>query len=63
MAVAAGLCASCVHAKVITSSRGSVFYLCQLSYVDPNFAKYPNLPVLACSGYQSESGSSENRDS
>lgn len=51
MAVNAGLCATCVHAKVITSQRGSVFYLCQLSFTDPRFARYPALPVLSCSGY------------
>ena len=59
MAATAGLCTSCVHAKVITSSKGSVFYLCQLSFTDPRFAKYPALPVLACSGYQAGAGSSK----
>jgi hypothetical protein len=47
-----GLCAHCVHAKVIRSDRGSVFYQCQLSFTDPSFPKYPRLPVLACSGYE-----------
>jgi hypothetical protein len=47
----AGLCASCVNAEVITSSRGSRFYLCKLSFTDPRFPKYPALPVLECSGY------------
>jgi hypothetical protein len=51
MAIEAGLCAMCVHAKVITSSRGSVFYLCELSFTDPRFPRYPALPVLACPGY------------
>ncbi len=49
--VAAGLCASCRHADVVTSSRGSQFYLCRLSFTDPRFARYPTLPVLTCSGY------------
>jgi hypothetical protein len=52
-AARAGLCATCVHAKLITSSRGSVFYLCQLSFTHPQFPRYPALPVLACSGYES----------
>jgi hypothetical protein len=52
MADPAGLCTSCVHAKVITSSKGSRFHLCQLSAVDPRFPKYPRLPVVICSGYQ-----------
>ena len=48
----AGLCASCAHSKVVTSSRGSVFYLCQLSSTDARFPRYPTLPVLSCSGYE-----------
>jgi hypothetical protein len=47
-----GLCGSCVHARVITSGRGSVFSLCQLSAVDPSFPRYPTLPVLRCRGYE-----------
>lgn len=46
-----GLCGSCRHSRTITSDRGSAFYLCQLSFTDPNFPKYPRLPVLACAGY------------
>jgi len=46
---------------MITSSRGSVFVLCQLSFVDARFAKYPALPVLACSGYQA-AGRSPDRE-
>jgi len=48
-----GLCASCLHAQRIVSSKGSTFYLCRLSAIDPRFRKYPVLPVRACSGYQS----------
>ncbi len=48
----AGLCADCVHARSVESSRGSVFLLCELSRSDPRFAKYPPLPVLSCPGYQ-----------
>lgn len=48
----AGLCGSCAHAKVIVSSRGSEFYLCQRSATDPRYPKYPALPVRACGGYE-----------
>jgi hypothetical protein len=48
----AGLCADCVNARWIESSRGSHFVLCELSRSDPQFAKYPRLPVLSCAGYQ-----------
>ena len=48
----AGLCASCVHAQLVTSSRGSTFYLCRLSFTDPRFPRYPPLPVVTCAGYE-----------
>jgi hypothetical protein len=47
----AGLCASCVHARRVPSSRGAVFLLCELSSVDPRFPRYPPLPVTRCGGY------------
>ena len=50
----AGLCASCRFVEVITSSRGSAFYLCTLSETNPRFSRYPMLPVRECSGYQRE---------
>ena len=54
--VEAGLCASCTHVKQITSSRGTTFYMCQLSATDPRFPKYPRLPVLSCEGYTPGTG-------
>lgn len=48
----AGLCASCRLVEIITSSRGSTFYLCTLSATNPAFRRYPILPVRQCSGYQ-----------
>jgi hypothetical protein len=47
----AGLCATCAHVQRVGSSRGSVFYLCRLSFTDPRFPRYPSLPVMACAGY------------
>jgi hypothetical protein len=46
-----GLCADCLHARLIESSKGSQFLLCQLSQSDPSFPKYPRLPILSCTGY------------
>ena len=46
-----GLCSDCLHARLIESSKGSQFLLCQLSQSDPAFPKYPRLPILACPGY------------
>jgi hypothetical protein len=47
-----GLCANCVHARSITSDKGSTFLQCSLSFSDPRFAKYPRLPVRVCSGWR-----------
>jgi hypothetical protein len=47
-----GLCSDCVHARRIASARGSEFWLCRRSEVEPErFAKYPALPVRRCPGY------------
>jgi hypothetical protein len=51
LAVPAGLCATCVHLRVLASKR-SVFVRCGLAEVDPRFPKYPPLPVVACGGYR-----------
>lgn len=48
----AGLCATCCHARVVRSDRGSVFVLCGLARRDARFARYPTLPVTCCDGYE-----------
>ncbi|MGD0840313.1 MAG: hypothetical protein ABSA32_04055 [Candidatus Acidiferrales bacterium] len=50
----AGLCADCKYAQQVVSDRGASFYLCQLSFTNPSFAKYPALPVRSCAGYESK---------
>jgi 3-isopropylmalate/(R)-2-methylmalate dehydratase large subunit len=52
-----GLCAACRNARRITSDRGSVFVMCELSRTTPAFPRYPRLPVLACSGFDRISNS------
>ena len=47
----AGLCADCLHARRITSSRGSVFYMCEYWEIDPAYPRYPRLPVLQCAAF------------
>jgi GrpB-like predicted nucleotidyltransferase (UPF0157 family) len=54
----AGLCSDCLHARRLESAGGSVFILCNLSFTDSCFPKYPRLPVLFCSGYRSKIGES-----
>jgi len=47
----AGLCATCTHAQIVTSSKGSSFVLCRLSEYDPVFRRYTTLSVIVCPGY------------
>jgi len=47
-----GLCATCVHRRVIRNDRGSEFVRCGLAATDPRFAKYPRLPMRACDGWR-----------
>jgi hypothetical protein len=43
-----GLCATCVHARIMTSDRGSTFLRC----THPDLPKYPRLPVITCHGWK-----------
>lgn len=47
----AGLCATCAHHRCITGAR-STFYLCQRSFTDDRYPRYPPLPVHRCPGYE-----------
>jgi hypothetical protein len=47
----AGLCARCIHLRIVPGAKGAEFYLCRLSFVDPRFSRYPRIPVIACEGY------------
>ncbi len=56
-AVAPGLCARCVHQRVVRNTRGSVFSLCRRSREEPErFPRYPSLPVLECAGFEARAG-------
>ena len=52
MSPGAGLCDSCAHQRLVRTTRGSVFSLCERSRTDPAYPKYPRLPVIACPGYE-----------
>jgi hypothetical protein len=41
-----------VHARRLVTARGSRFLFCELSRTNPRFPRYPNLPVLACDGFE-----------
>jgi hypothetical protein len=47
-----GLCGACRHARVISTQRGSRFWLCGRSTTDARFPRYPALPVRACTGFE-----------
>jgi hypothetical protein len=55
----AGLCDTCRHQRIVHTTRGSEFSLCERSRTDPAFPRYPRLPVVECPGY--ERGESVNR--
>lgn len=48
----AGLCADCRYARRLANRRGSVFLLCARAATEPEFLRYPPLPVLRCRGHQ-----------
>jgi hypothetical protein len=59
--VKAGLCDSCLHQKIIRTSRGGEFSMCERSKTDERFPKYPRLPVLECPGYERRDAASASR--
>lgn len=48
----AGLCNTCRHQRVVATTRGSRFSLCERSRSDPAYVRYPRLPVRECPGYE-----------
>jgi DNA-3-methyladenine glycosylase I len=47
-----GLCDSCVHQRVVRTTRGSSFSLCERSREDDRYPRYPRLPVVSCPGHE-----------
>jgi hypothetical protein len=54
----AGLCATCVHTRLVGAPGRSVFVQCGRAKTEPAFARYPRLPVVSCPGFEAESDSS-----
>ena len=52
MRLGAGLCDHCVHQRVVRTTRGSAFSLCERAKADARFAKYPPIPVVRCPGFE-----------
>ena len=51
-----GLCGDCRHSRVIASAKGTAFILCERSFTDPQFPKYPPIPVIQCAGFEQKAG-------
>jgi hypothetical protein len=47
----AGLCASCRHALVRPTRKGTVYLRCGYASIDPAYPRYPTLPVVRCAAY------------
>jgi hypothetical protein len=47
-----GLCDSCKHQQLVHNTRGSTFSLCRRSKTDPDYPRYPRLPVVECTGFE-----------
>ena len=48
----AGLCATCRHAVLRPTRRGTTYLRCGRAASDARFPKYPRLPVRTCAGYE-----------
>lgn len=48
----AGLCSQCRHRKEIRTDRGSIFTQCLRSFAEPQYPRYPRIPVLTCPGLE-----------
>lgn len=48
----AGLCDGCAHQRLVGTTRGSEFSLCERSRTEPAYPRYPRVPVLECAGFQ-----------
>ncbi len=55
----AGLCDSCAHQRIVRTTRGSSFSLCERSRIDRAYPRYPRLPVTACAGHVRRDGASD----
>ena len=56
-AVPRGLCDRCTHQRLVPTTRGSVFSLCERSRDEPErYPRYPRLPVLRCDGFEPARG-------
>lgn len=48
----AGLCDTCRHQSIISTSRGPQYTLCERSRTDSSYPRYPRVPVTRCEGHE-----------
>ena len=46
-----GLCAGCKHAATQPGAH-QVFWRCRRADLDPDYRRYPPLPVIRCEGFE-----------
>ena len=56
LGAAPGLCASCLHAKLNATNRGTAYLRCTRASWDSRLPRYPRLPVLECVGHEPAGG-------
>jgi len=42
----------CQFQRVVRNTRGSAFSMCERSKTEPEYPKYPRLPVTECAGFE-----------
>ncbi len=47
-----GLCFACSHGRAQANARGSTFWRCLRADSEPDFLRYPPLPVERCRGFE-----------
>jgi hypothetical protein len=59
----AGLCDTCAYQRIVKTTRGSTFSLCERSKTEPDrFPRYPRIPVGQCPGYTPRERASSPRE-
>jgi len=48
----AGLCAECVHLRLVGSPSRTIFVQCGRARNEATFVRYPRLPVVSCTGFE-----------
>jgi hypothetical protein len=46
-----GLCSACRHASCQLNPRGNAFWRCRRAETEPDYLRYPPLPVTRCAGF------------